>query len=219
MNRAFRLRFDLGAEPSHVDVDGSWIADLVGSPDTVEQLATRVGAAWVGGEHRKELELLWAKVNGATMQTELMRDEIELEAGGDGQRPRWSRSSLILEERGSSRELDGRDRLRERLVEAIAKGRDATLDVGARAQVDRAESFATPSLGADDLLLSGARRRLCHDRDTGSGAGEQVGEGRRIGNGPHAYGGRSQVAEFEPGSVGSKHEPHRPGMRRTEPGR
>jgi len=57
-----RLRLDLGAEPADVDVDGSGIADLVGAPDTVEQLPPRESAAGMCSEGRQELELLSAVV-------------------------------------------------------------------------------------------------------------------------------------------------------------
>ena len=105
MDRPVRLLLDLRSKPADMDVNRAWITDLVEAPDTIEELPPGKRPAGMGGEHRQQLKFLWPQVHGAAVPTQLVGDQVELEAVSDFDADAHPGARLLLEQRGPSREL------------------------------------------------------------------------------------------------------------------
>ena len=61
-----RVRFDLGPEPLHVDVQGLGVANVVGAPDPVDQLHPGKDAVGVAQQDLEQFELLERELHRIT---------------------------------------------------------------------------------------------------------------------------------------------------------
>src|SRR4051794_17478522 len=71
---------DLGPQPLHVDVEGLGVADVVGAPDAVDELAAGEHPSGVAQEHLEELELLERQPLGGAVD----RDHVPLDVHAHG---------------------------------------------------------------------------------------------------------------------------------------
>ena len=217
MHGTLGVAFDLRAQPANVDVDRPWAARLVDPPHAIEQLAAAEGPARMSSEHRQELELLGAEVYSVSIASQLVGDQIELEAFGNLQAGAASSSSPVLEQRRTSGKLARIDRLRERFVVALAKRLDPGCGGLRRTEMDRPEGRAPAALGGDELDVAIAGRRHGNDRDPRPTVEEQIGKDQGIGDDPNARGDRGETLQLERRAIGGKDEPRRVSFAEVDP--
>lgn len=65
-----------------MDIDGPRVAVVVVTPHAVQQLAAGIGAAWMGGQHRQKLVLLWPQVDEQPVVSNFVRNGVQHNAIG-----------------------------------------------------------------------------------------------------------------------------------------
>src|SRR2546423_3889786 len=95
-------RGELGAQPGHVDVDGTRLHEAVPTPYGVEQLLAAEDAPRRAGQDREQLELLRGEVHRAALHADLEAIPIDLEVADLDVR-------LLLPVAGAAAARDGAD--------------------------------------------------------------------------------------------------------------
>ena len=83
-HRLIGIGLELRAEPGDVDVDRPRIARVIGAPDAIEQLPTRVDATRMRGQQRQQAQLLGPEVECIAVAAELVRGEVQDEPVPEG---------------------------------------------------------------------------------------------------------------------------------------
>ena len=189
-----------------MDVDGPRITVVTVAPRSVEQLAARPGASRVAGQDGEQIELLGPQVDEPAVPPQLVREEIELAAGGDREGPARAAAGPLVEQGETGRELAGFDRARHGLIEAEPQRLDAGLHGLGSRNLDDPQAMPAPPLTGDQLRLgraarrcpqqADARPRLLEQRDKRRNVGDDTNRG--VGDEPRQVEGRPIDGKREP---------------------
>ena len=182
MDRHRRGRFELGPQPADVDIDRPRVALVVRAPDAIQQLASGVRPARMGGEHGQELVLLGPQVDQLAVPSDLVGDGVEDQARPGSQPGRGARPCARVEELETAQELIGVDGGRQRLVEAAPERVQRGVDVVRPRDVDDAQARPTGAFPQREGLVGSGRRRGDQDRDVRPTGCEQGAERARVGD-------------------------------------